>query len=93
MSSLNDGAGSGAVYVGFWIDGDYGKVLGARLTLLATHVTVLLAFLAVLTTYAGSRSWKFWRFVLHRAIAPCLNIWETGIPPRRQRDLVLFTQL
>ncbi len=68
MSQSYDDAGEGAVFVGFWVDHDRGNILGATLTLRARHAVVLLAFLAVLVTFAATRSWLFWRFLLHNFI-------------------------
>jgi hypothetical protein len=70
MSQSYDDAGEGAVFVGFWVDHDRGNnILGATLTLRSPHALVLLAFLAVLVTFAATRSWLFWRFLLHNIIS------------------------
>ncbi|KAM6523042.1 hypothetical protein FSOLCH5_003667 [Fusarium solani] len=69
MSQAYDDAGEGAVFVGFWVDHGRGNILGATLTLRARHALVLLAFLAVLVTFAATRSWLFWRFLLHNFIS------------------------
>ena len=85
----NDAAGSAAVHTGFWIDRSRGPVYGATLTIIDSHATVLLAFLAVLVTFTGTRSWKFWRFILHFTLqTPKIDPWET--PFHRLRDLVLL---
>ncbi|KAJ4175549.1 hypothetical protein NW759_017665, partial [Fusarium solani] len=69
MSQAYDDAGEGAVFLGFWVDHGRGNILGATLTLRARHALVLLAFLAVLVTFAATRSWLFWRFLLHNFIS------------------------
>ncbi|KAK3901229.1 hypothetical protein C8A05DRAFT_35101 [Staphylotrichum tortipilum] len=70
MSQAYDDAGEGAVFVGFWVDHDRGNsILGATLTLRARHAVVLMAFLAILVTFAATQSWLFWRFLLHSLIS------------------------
>jgi hypothetical protein len=68
MSEQHDAAGDAAVFQGFWVERDRGNSLGATLTLQDGHAIVLLAFMALLTTYVGTRSWLFWRFLLHNVI-------------------------
>ena len=64
-------AGSSAVHTGFWIDRDReGPVQGATLTLTNRKAAALLAFLAILVTFAANRSFKICRFWLHRSIHP-----------------------
>ena len=85
----NDAAGSAAVHTGFWTDHGRGRVYGATLTIADGYATVLLAFLAVLVTFAGTRSWKFWRFFLHCALHNTKSdLW--GAPLHRIRHLVLL---
>jgi hypothetical protein len=70
MSQAYDDAGEDAAFVGFWVDHDRGNnILGATLTLRARHAVVLMAFLAVLVTFAATWSWQFWRFLLHSLIS------------------------
>ena len=63
-------AGSRAVYTGFWIDYDRGQTKGATLTLFNSHATALLAFLAIIVSYAASRSFKIWRLLWHHLMRP-----------------------
>lgn len=51
-----------------WYDAEASSnALGATLTLPRNWGNVLLAALAILVTFAGSRSWKLWRYILHQA--------------------------
>lgn len=88
MSQSYDDAGEDAVFVGFWVDHGRGsKFLGATLTLPARHAVVLLAFLAVLVTFAATRSWLFWRFLLHNLIS---GEAEAASAPARLRQKVII---
>ncbi|KAH6662277.1 hypothetical protein B0J14DRAFT_707742 [Halenospora varia] len=54
-----------AVFTGFWIDWDRGKVLGSTLTLRDSHAVPLVAALVMLVTLAGGRSWHICRLMWH----------------------------
>lgn len=59
-----------AVYTGFWLDHSRNRINGTNLTLKTSHAQALLAFLVVLITFSGTRSWKFWRYLIHSFIRP-----------------------
>ena len=82
-------AGSTAVHTGFWTDHDRGRIRGATLTLSNPRAAALLAFLAILVTFAANRSWKICRFVAHRLMHP--RQVETGriIWTNRQQQVIL----
>lgn len=63
MSEFYDTAGEAAVHIGFWTD--YDRVPGVTLTLRDRDAVVLVAFLTITATIAGTRSWIIWRFLLH----------------------------
>jgi len=88
MSSSYDAAGEGAVFEGFWIDHHRGNIKGSTLTLRSSHAVVLLAFLAVLVTFAATRSWLFWRFLLHSFVSR--KAAEDASAPARLRHEVIL---
>ena len=82
-------AGSHAVYRGFWRDQDQGLVQGATLTLTNREAAALLAFLAIVVTFAANRSFKICRFGLHRLFHPSAAGTDSGTWAKRRRQVIL----
>lgn len=83
-------AGSDAVYTGFWLDHDRGgPVRGATLTLTNQKAAALLAFLAIVVTYAANRSFKIARFCLHRWVHPDDAGADSVTSPKRRQQVIL----
>lgn len=91
MSSVQDNipSDSNAVYTGFWIDWDRGKILGATLTLRDSHAVPLLAALAILVTLAGNRSWHICRLVWHVLLRSKESHKEAVQEHRRKQQVVI----
>jgi len=89
MSQSYDDAGDGAVFEGFWVDHTRGNIQGASLTLRAGRAAVLLAFLAVLATFAATRSWLFWRFLLHNFIGYKVDDSDASVPARLRHQVII----
>lgn len=81
--------GSNAVYTGFWIDWDRGKVLGGTLTLKDKHAIPLLAALAIFVTLAGNRSWHLWRLFWH-SLLRSNDRHQRAIEDHRRKQQVLL---
>jgi hypothetical protein len=82
--------GSSAVYSGFWLDHDRGgRVRGATLTLTNQRAAALLAFLAIVVTFAANRSFKICRFCLHRLIHPSDVEPDSVRWAKRKRQVIL----
>jgi hypothetical protein len=60
-------SGSGIyTYTGVWINWSHGAIQGATLTLPQQYGGLLVAFLAIYVSFAGSQFWKFLTFILHQ---------------------------
>lgn len=55
-----------AIYTGFWIEWNEGRIKGATLTLSNRHGAYLIAFLALFVHIAGSSFWRLSSFFLFR---------------------------
>lgn len=83
-------AGSNAVYTGFWLDRDReGLVRGATLTLTNQQAAALLAFLAIVVTFAANRSFKIFRFCLHHLIHPDEGEAGSETLAKRRQQVIL----
>jgi hypothetical protein len=58
---------SDPVYLGFWIDQSAGTVLGSTLTTTSRTGNLIVAFLAVFVSAAGSACWGILRFTIHQS--------------------------
>lgn len=85
----NISSGSNAVYIGFWIDWDRGKVLGATLTLRDSHAVPLLAALAIVVTLAGNRSWHLCRLIWH-SLLRARDSYEQAVKEHRRKQQVIL---
>lgn len=81
--------GSDAVYTGFWINWDRGRILGATLTLRDTQAVPLLAALAILVALAGNRSWHLCRLTWHRFLRAKGKHSSTVKIRRRKQQIVI----
>lgn len=83
-------AGSDAVYSGFWLEYDRGgRVRGSTLTLTNQRAAALLAFLAVVVTFAANRSFKIFRFCLHHFIHPADGGMDAVTAVKRRQQVIL----
>jgi hypothetical protein len=82
-------AGSTAVHTGFWKDHDRDRIRGATLTISNPRAAALLAFLAILVTFAANRSWKICRYVLHRLMHTRQVESDVTVWTKRQQQVVL----
>lgn len=83
-------AGSDAVHTGFWLDHDRrGRVQGATLTLTNRKAAALLAFLAIVVTFAANRSFKICRFCLHHYIHPSDAGMDSVASSKRGQQVIL----
>jgi len=91
MSSNQDYVpyGTDAVYTGFWINWDRGRILGATLTLPDTQAVPLLAALAILVALAGNRSWHLCRLTWHRFLRG-KEEHSSAIKTRRRKQQVVI---
>lgn len=84
-------AGSDAVYTGFWLDYDRGgRVRGSTLTLTNQQAAALLAFLAVVATFAANRSFKIFRFCLHYFIHPPAHPETDAVAGAQRKQQVIL---
>ncbi|KAH7333114.1 hypothetical protein BKA65DRAFT_479680 [Rhexocercosporidium sp. MPI-PUGE-AT-0058] len=81
--------GTDAVYTGFWINQDRGRILGATLTLPDKQAAPLLAALAVLVALAGNRSWHLCRLIWHRFLR-AKEAHTSAIKIRRRKQQVVI---
>jgi hypothetical protein len=58
---------SDPIYLGFWIDQSAGTVLGSTLTTTSRAGNLMIAFLALFVSVAGSASWGILRFTYHQS--------------------------
>lgn len=79
---------SNAIYTGFWIDWDHGKILGARLTLKDSQAAPFLATLAIIVTLAGNRSWHLCRLFWH-SILRQEDVREVVVNDHRRKQQVI----
>ncbi len=63
------GSGTYHVYLGFWTNWSFGRVVGATLTLSKTHSGLLIAFVAIFVGATGKSFWRLACFVLHRVFS------------------------
>ena len=91
MSSKQDyvSYGTDAVYTGFWINQDRGKILGATLTLPDKQAVPLLAALAILVALAGNRSWHLCRLTWHGFLR-AKESHTSAIQTRRRKQQVVI---
>lgn len=83
-------AGSDAVHTGFWLDHDRRERLrGSTLTLTNKKAAALLAFLAIVVTFASNRSFKIFRFRLHRIVHPADAGTDSGTWAKRRQQVIL----
>lgn len=83
-------AGSDAIYTGFWRDYDRGgRLRGSTLTLTNEKAAALLAFLAIVVTFAANRSFKIFRFCLHHFIHPADDQSDAVTAAKRRRQVIL----
>ena len=53
------------IYTGTWTDWSRGRILGGTLTTTSTHGGLLIAFLSLYVTVAGTCFWRIGCFVFH----------------------------
>lgn len=83
-------AGADAIYTGFWLDYDRGgRLRGSTLTLTNEKAAALLAFLAIVVTFAANRSFKIFRFCLHHFIHPADVEPDAVTAAKRRRQVIL----
>ena len=83
-------AGSDAIHTGFWRDYDRGgRLRGSTLTLTNEKAAALLAFLAIVVTFAANRSFKIFRFCLHHFIHPADDEPDAVTAAKRRRQVIL----
>src|SRR5271163_587944 len=58
---------SDPIYLGFWIDQSAGTVLGSTLTTTSRSGNLMIAFLALFVSAAGSACWGILRFTFHQS--------------------------
>lgn len=73
------------VHLGFWTNWTKGRVLGATLTLTQQDGALLIAFLAMLVAFVGSRLWKIACYITHY----CLSSKDGKDALYHQRQAVL----
>lgn len=84
-SSVTQSVSNQDVYLGFWINWSYGSIRGATLTLTQRDGGLLLAFLALFVTVAGTCFWRIVCFVLHHKLSSETS--KDGIYHQRQAIL------
>ena len=84
-SSVTQSVTNQEVYLGFWINWSYGSIRGATLTLTKRDGGLLLAFLALFVTIAGTCFWRIVCFVLHYKLSS--ESFKDGIYHQRQAIL------
>lgn len=87
---MADAGSNAAVYTGFWLDYDRGgRVQGSTLTLTNQKAAALLAFLAIVVTFAANRSFKIFRFFLHHLYHPTDAETDAVTEAKRRRQVIL----
>ncbi|KAL1607754.1 hypothetical protein SLS60_002690 [Paraconiothyrium brasiliense] len=66
MSSVLGVDSQPRIFLGVWINWSKGNVLGSTLTVTQTNGALLVAFVALFITFAGTRLWRISCFFLHR---------------------------
>ncbi|KAK0621819.1 hypothetical protein B0T17DRAFT_642089 [Bombardia bombarda] len=74
-----------SVYIGFWTDWSYGKVLGATLTLERSDATLLIAFAAFYLTIVTTHIWAISCFCFHS----CFSTRDPRDTVHHQRQAIL----
>lgn len=64
-SDLAPDVGHNGIYTGFWINWTRGRVFGATITLTNRNGALLIAFLALFASLAGTGLWRITCFILH----------------------------
>lgn len=73
------------IYLGFWTNWSYGRIRGATLTLTQRDGGLLLAFLALFATIAGTCFWRIACLAIHHALYSGTS--QDGIYHQRQAVL------
>lgn len=84
-SSVTQSVKNQEIYLGFWTNWSYGSVRGATLTLTQRDGGLLLAFLALFVTVAGTCFWRIVCFILHYKLSSDTS--KDGIYHQRQAIL------